>query len=129
MMYLRFRVDDVDTVSGKHKGVITAIHDLIEDDALTPGEARSARQILDWFDEHLAEPTRFSRSRKYHAARVAISWFKDSAHAPITAMRALVAILENKGIRVTMVRTSDPGYIVYEDRYQVVTQPHRHTPT
>jgi hypothetical protein len=39
----------------------------------------------------------------------------------------LAAVLEQHGVSVEMLRTSKPGYVVYEDRYQVVAVPFRDT--
>jgi hypothetical protein len=37
----------------------------------------------------------------------------------------MVAILENHGIRVKMLQTEKPGYVVYKDEFQVVAEPFR----
>ena len=48
---------------------------------------------------------------------------KASATEHIKQARSLVTLLEHKDIRVEMLTTERPGYIVYEDRYQVVAMP------
>jgi hypothetical protein len=39
--------------------------------------------------------------------------------------RELVAILEAHDIRTEMITSDRPGYVVYEDQYQVVAEPFR----
>ena len=38
-------------------------------------------------------------------------------------IRGLVAILQNHGIPVRMLKADRVGYVVYEDEYQVVAEP------
>lgn len=42
-------------------------------------------------------------------------------------MRSLQQILEAHGIRVEIIRTDRPGYIVYEDAYQIAAEPFQDT--
>ena len=35
----------------------------------------------------------------------------------------LVALLERNGVRILALRTKRPGYVVYEDDFQVVAEP------
>ena len=86
-------------------------------------------EIRDWFNENLKTPWPFSKSRKFHSKNVAISWFKDTATAHIARMYELKAIIENYGIVVDVIRTARPGYIVYEDTYQVTAEPYAETNT
>ena len=68
-----------------------------------------------------------SRSGRVHAKRVAISWLRDSATCHIRKMRELAALLESYELQVEMLTTSRPGFVVYEDDYQVVAEPFRDT--
>lgn len=38
-------------------------------------------------------------------------------------MREIAAILEAHGVITEMIRTERPGYIVYQDEYQIVAEP------
>jgi hypothetical protein len=42
-------------------------------------------------------------------------------------MQELVAVLENHGVPVHILKTTRPGYVVYEDEFQVVSEPFRDT--
>lgn len=83
--------------------------------------------IRDWFDENLKKPHSFSKSKKPNAKGVAISWFKDSAVEHIRKMYEMKTIIEDHGLVVDVVRTEKPGYVVYEDQYQVTAQPYAET--
>ena len=93
------------------------------------GEAREALdRHLDWFKAHLPEPDRFvltSSKGFYRREPVAISWFKAEATECISRAEELGRILEAHGISVQRLRSTHPGYVVYEDVFQVVTVPFR----
>ena len=59
----------------------------------------------------------------------AISWFKPGAKAHIAQMYHLSSILGRHGIAVEVIKTGRPGYVVYEDRYQLVAEPFSETRT
>ena len=86
------------------------------------------RDIYKWFQKNLRRPRSFTRSSKPHAKKVAISWFKESASEHIAKMREIMAILEGHGIHTEMIATTRPGYIVYEDAYQIAAEPYADTP-
>jgi hypothetical protein len=54
---------------------------------------------------------------------VAISWFKPGAREHISKMRELAALLQAHGLAVQQVHTTRPGYVVYEDEFQVTAIP------
>jgi hypothetical protein len=59
----------------------------------------------------------------YRKKNKTISWFKDSAEEHRSRVRDLVAILRNHGLIVHMLKTDRVGYVVYEDKYQIVAEP------
>jgi len=73
----------------------------------------------------LEKPTQFTASKppRYRKPNKAISWFRDTAAAHISHIRDLVGILENHGITVEMLKTNRVGYVVYEDEFQIVSEP------
>jgi hypothetical protein len=112
-MYLRFVVAD-----------IHAIGKLRDDGKLQTHEREHHDSICKWFDTNLKEPSRFTASKgpSYRKQQKAISWFKDTAHEHLARIRSLVAILENHGIPVEMLKTERVGYVVYEDEFQIVAE-------
>jgi hypothetical protein len=105
--------------------VFHAIRNLRDDGKLSEYEQEQDDVIDKWFDENLEKPTRFTASKPpfYRKKSKAISWFKDSAHEHLARVRSLVAILQNHGVSVRMLKTDRVGYVVYEDEYQIVAEP------
>jgi len=62
-------------------------------------------------------------------SEVAISWFKDTAKEHIAQMYALSRIIEAHGVHIEVLRTNRPGYIVYDDVFQITAEPYADTPT
>jgi hypothetical protein len=124
-MYLRFVVSKKDEDSAKELGVFHALGYLRDEGKLFHYEEDHHDEIRQWFNENLEKPTRFTASKPpyYNKQRKAISWFKDSAHEHLSRMREMVAILENHGISVHVLKTDKVGYVVYEDEYQIVAEP------
>ena len=91
---------------------------------LYPYEEAQWKSLNDWFDKNLAKPARFTASKPpyYRKKNRAISWFKDTAHEHIARIREMVAILENHGVAVRMLKTDRVGYVVYEDEDQIVAE-------
>ena len=50
-------------------------------------------------------------------------WFKASAKDHIDKIREIIAVLENYDVSVRMIKTERPGYVVYEDQFQIVAVP------
>jgi hypothetical protein len=123
-MYLRFVVADIDEDSEEELGVFHAVRNLREEGKLYPYEEEQHDLIRHWFKENLERPTRFTASKPpfYRKKNKAISWFKDSAGEHLTHVRSLVAILQNHGISVRMLKSERVGYVVYEDEYQIVAE-------
>ena len=124
-MYLRFVVAEIDEDSEKELGVFHAVWNLRTRGKLFQYEEDEHDLIREWFSANLQKPTRFTASKPpfYRKKSKAISWFKDSADEHLSRIRSLVAILQNHGIAVQMLRTDRVGYIVYEDEYQIVAEP------
>lgn len=125
-MYLRFVVESIDRDSQLRQGVVLAAHEMKKDPAVAAEDREALNSALGWLDNHLPSPDRFNRttSKGYYRRRATgISWFKDTAHAHLAHVRELVGILERNGRHVSTLKESRPGYIVYEDEFQVVAEP------
>ena len=110
-MFIRFVVADIDEDSGHESGVFQAVDRLQRKGKLYPHEEDQWRSLQDWFGKNLAKPTRFTASKPpyYRKKNRAISWFKDNAHEHIARIREMVAILENHGVAVRMLKTERVG--------------------
>jgi len=114
--YVRFVVLEIHPYSGQQVGVFHAVRYLRDDGILSPEEHARARELMEWFNDNMELPSRFSRSNKHGAQTKAISWFKPTAGEHISRMWELCQILEGHG------RASRPGYVVYEDDVQVTAE-------
>jgi hypothetical protein len=127
-MYLRFVVAERDGTSHERRGVFQALYRLRRAGALATHEEAWFAEAEDWFAHHLKRPRRLAETRRPNAPDRAISWLKASAVEHVSRMRDLAALLEHKGVSVEELRTARPGYVVYEDEYQVATIPFAETP-
>jgi hypothetical protein len=128
-MFIRFVINNNDPDSGKRQGLFQAISELKSAGRLLPYEQLLYDEIYDWLRHNLKKPRNLSKSSKPHAKNVAISWFKDSAKKHIDKMRSLVNILNSHGVVTEMIRSGRPGYIVYEDEFQIAAEPFKETGT
>lgn len=125
-MFLRFVVEAVDEDSLVRQGVVQAAHGLKDDLAVLEADRQVLDRALRWLDDHLPLPTRFNRttSKGYYRRRtVGISWLKDTARDHLGRMRELSQVLERYGQHVSVLKDARPGYVVYEDEFQVVAEP------
>jgi len=124
-MYLRFVVADIDEDSERALGVLHAVWNLRDAGSLYAHEEEHHDSVRWWFHENLEKPTRFTASKPpfYRKKSRAISWFKDSATQHLERVRELVAILETHAVPVRMLKAQRVGYVVYEDKNQVVAEP------
>ena len=103
-------------------GVITVASDLRDYGELYDHESRWLDEIFDWFNENLPCPPFRQKFRSGEWTRRAVCWFHDRAGEPLRRIWDIVAILEEHGTTVRLVKTHRPGKIVYHDRYQVVAE-------
>jgi hypothetical protein len=124
-MFLRFVVDERHRESHQELGLFYASGKLRDSGSLSKAEADLLQEIRVWFNANLNKPTRFTSAKPpyYRKRQNGISWFKDSAREHVGKMRDMAALLEHHGIAVSMIKTTRPGYIVYEDEFQVVAVP------
>lgn len=127
-MFIRFVIAGLDADSGRRQGLFQAGAVLTASGRMLPLDQERLEQIYCWFKQHLPVPTRFAVSQRPHAKAQALSWFRDSATEHIDRVREYQNILETYGLQVEMLRTKRPGYIVYQDEYQVAAYPFADTP-
>jgi hypothetical protein len=128
-MFIRFVIHSNDPDSGRRQGLFQALADLEHRGLLVGHDQESYQEISDWFRKNLRKPRSFTRSSKPNAKNVALSWFKDSATHHIKKMHGLAQILIAHDVMVDVLRSERPGYLVYEDEFQVAAEPFGETPT
>ena len=119
--YVRFVVDHKDEDSHVAQGIFQAVARAIEWNHVSGADADELNEIRDWFSGNLEKPTAFGRGK--HS--LGICWFKSSSAAHISRIWEMVRILERHGIPVKQIKTDKPGYVVYEDEWQLVAEPFR----
>jgi hypothetical protein len=124
--YLRFAVTQLDCDSQVRQGLFHAVGELRDSDRLSTAELDRLDELRAWFRWRLAVPARFDRGWKVRASR-GICWFKDGAVEHLGHARELAWLLREHGVVVHELWTVRPGYVVYQDRWQVVAEPFRDT--
>ena len=117
-MFIRFVVG---TDGENHRwltGIITEARILRDRGRLVPHQRASLNEAYAWLKTHLPCPP-FSGS---DWSPEAVCWFKDSAEPSIKKMWEIVALLKENDIAVRLLRSKNPGKIVYEDDFQVVVR-------
>ncbi len=131
VMYLRFVHDvPVDGLNAR-QGFLAAAYLLNRNTALDDSFKRSLAEHIGWFEDNLALPDRFNRSKSKGAWRrntKGLSWFRSSATDHIDRAIALNGLLAQRSIVIATLRTDRIGYVVYQDDYQVVAEPFADTP-
>lgn len=123
-MFIRYITHKMDSDTGHESGILVVAYDLIRRKSVTDYEEALIKEHLAWLEKHLPRPDKFSRTRNaYHKNTHGLSWLKSSATEALEHLRAVVIILEEHGIPVTVVTSDKPGYVVYEDDWQVVAEP------
>lgn len=119
--YIRFVVGRKDEDSHVEQGIFQAAALALEREKITGMDAAELQELRWWFSENLEKPTSFGRGRLDRG----ICWFKVAAAEHISRIWQMVRILERHGIYVKKIRTDKPGYIVFEDEWQLVAEPFR----
>jgi hypothetical protein len=122
-MFLRFVTLKLDTDSQARAGIFTAAYSLLSRGDFPDYEREWLNEILGWFNLYLDRPSRLSRTMRPRKDR-AICWFKPSAHSHLAKAWELATILESNAIIIQRIKTRRPGYIVYEDSFQIAAEPY-----
>ena len=117
-MFLRFVVGGDGENHRLLTGVVTEARLLRDKGELAIYEEEQLEQIYAWLNEHLPCPP-FSTAGW---SRDAVSWFKDTASQSIEKMRELSALLQSHGRLVRVLRSENPGKVLYEDSFQLVVE-------
>jgi hypothetical protein len=119
--YVRFVIGRKDEDAHVEQGVFQAAAQALEWQNITGSDADELNRLQLWFGENLEKPTSFGRDKR----RRGICWFKTDATAHISRIWEMIQVLERNGIYVRKIRTDKPGYVIYEDEWQLVAEPFR----
>ncbi|HET8782296.1 MAG TPA: hypothetical protein VFM63_07755 [Pyrinomonadaceae bacterium] len=124
-MFIRFVSREIDEDSRVSAGLFRAADKLINEVWLPDYEYDALREPMNWFDEHLKTPYDF-RLEPADLADRSVCWFRSTAKEHLRRAWEMVAVLEERDILIRMIKTEDPGYILYEDEVQVLAFPNRY---
>jgi hypothetical protein len=119
--YVRFVISCKDEDSHVEQGIFQAAAQALEWQTITGPDADELNKLRGWFSENLEKPTSFGRGK----LRLGICWFKTNSTEHISRIGEMVHILERNSIGVKKIRTDRPGYVIYEDEWQLVAEPFR----
>ncbi len=119
--YLRFQTRIQNDYSHRPSGVFMAVNELRDSNQLTPYHSEELERHLSWLKMHLKSPAILKEDKNERA----ISWFHPRAKEPIRRVRAMIEILREYDIVFDQITTKRPGYVIYEDGWQVVAKPFR----
>jgi hypothetical protein len=117
-MFIRFVVGGDAEDHRQLTGIVTEARLLRDRGLLTAPEEKQLQAVYDWLNSNLPCPPFSSAGWSQEA----VAWFKDSATEPVRQFRVLAALLEHHDRRVRMLRSNNPGKVLYEDRFQVVVE-------
>jgi hypothetical protein len=121
---LRFVISDRDERTGQPMGLMTLAYRLLRSNSLTHAEDLQFREIVGWLESNLPIPARFARKRNMsHKHTHGVSWIRVSAIEVLTHLHALADLVRLQGYVIEILQTERPGYVVYEDQWQVVAEP------
>ena len=120
-MYIRFIVRRQDEDSRSYTGLFTEAYRLRDSEDLESYELTRLENALSWMRANLNIPKCLSEQGNERA----ISWFKPGAKKPLSCAWEIVYLLRERGVPVEMIKSSDPGTIIFEDGWQVVAKPRR----
>jgi hypothetical protein len=119
--YIRFVIGRKDEDSHVEQGIFQAVAQALESQNISGSDADELNEVRAWFSKNLEKPTSFGRDK----LRLGICWFKTGSTEHISRIWEMVQILERNGIYVKKIRTDKPGYVIYEDEWQLVAEPFR----
>lgn len=122
MTYIRFIVGSESDSPRAHSGLFTELQYLKNENQLQPYQENLVKETFDFFNDNLPVPA----YSKKNWGLDAISWFKDDALEFIDKTRDLVSILEENGFQVRTLVIEQPGMILYEDEFQIVSKNRTH---
>ncbi|MGY3453270.1 hypothetical protein [Bradyrhizobium sp. USDA 4353] len=128
---LRFVLREPHPDTGVAEGIFREAYRLRDDPNTSLQDRSELQTLLAWLEENLAVPRRFNRttSKGYYRRRTAsVSWLKSTAAEHVAKMHELGRVLARSGVSVSQIRTDRPGYVIFEDEYQVVAEPFRREP-
>jgi len=117
-VFIRFVVGSDSAHHRSLTGIIGETRLLRDKGILDQYQVSMLEEIYAWLNTNLPVPP-FSSGLW---PKDAVGWFKDDAGESLQKMWEIVTILKKHGVPVRLLRSANPGKILYEDSYQVVVE-------
>ena len=119
-MFLRLIINKKDDASQAAQGIFVTSWQVVHAPETSKEDRWEIKKLLVWFDKHLPSPT-----NEFPPAT--IFWYKSEKTELIKKTWELASLLRKQGLIVGIIKTEKPGYIFYEDDYQIGAQPFKDT--
>jgi hypothetical protein len=116
--FVRLRTNLRGTDSAMPLGLFYALAELAESHQMDPWSMERAEEICCWFNKHLPVP------RLELVLKPAVFWLRGECCGMIQRLWELAIVLEEYAV-VELVHTTRPGWVRYEDEFQVAAIPTR----
>ena len=122
-VYIRFVADETKDPF-LADGIVTVAAGLKMDGELYDYEVSVLEDMFQWLNDNLPCPPFKENLGSGRWTSDAVAWFKDTAATGelVGKFWEIVAILKEHNVLVKVLKTRKPGYIVYEDEFQVVAE-------
>ena len=121
-IYVRFVCFRLVEGQRQRLGLFQALDEAKDCEFAPPWALREIGKKYGWFKENLAVPKQFEQAYGGQGRR-GLSWFKPIATEHIKQMHQLKLAVEECGVHVEILTTTDPGPIIWQDEHQLVADP------
>lgn len=118
-MYIRFQSKVPNLGTSSKLGIFQLAYRLRDHEDAPDYVYNLLNEDLIWLKTHLHSPSILDEDEHFRA----ICWFKPQAKKPLAKIWSMKAILEEFGYPIDILKTNDPGIIIYEDGWQVAAKP------
>ncbi|MFD7695491.1 hypothetical protein [Streptomyces sp. NPDC059805] len=110
---------------GQFTGVFGLVNNLAREGRLSEEQEALRRRGNRWFDAAYTDPSTVDPSVYDDTVNPgAAAWFKPSATHLLARVPGYLEILSAHGVECRLLRSADPGRVVYEDDVQIVVVPY-----
>ncbi|MFE8975878.1 hypothetical protein ACFYM7_20975 [Streptomyces cyaneofuscatus] len=110
---------------GHFTGVFGLINSLAREGKLTAEQEAFRRSNNSWYNAAYTDPSTVDPTVYDHEINPgAAAWFKPTATHLLQRVPGYLQVLTAHGVDCQLLRSADPGRVIYEDDVQVVVVPH-----
>ncbi len=118
--YTRYVIDDGERDDGEMDGVITILMDKVKEKIVDAYDSQLYEEVMSWYNEVVPVPPYYA-NRGYWTIN-SLAYWKSDRREIHEYMFSLIGICERVNLKTKVILTNDPGFILYEDAFQVVAE-------